>query len=63
MTKPNRKKEKRNFNSFDRTVEMFKSNGANGLFVSNIDKNGIVTAEPCNLKTGTSWAMIMISSV
>ena len=57
------KKKTKDFNSFDRTVEMLKSEGANCLLVENIDKSGMVTAVPYNSKTGVSWAMAMISSV
>lgn len=53
------KKEK---NSFDTTVEMFKDQGADCLFLSNF-KYGMVCGVACNNKTGMIWEICMISSI
>lgn len=53
------KKEK---NSFDTLVEMFKDLGADCIFLSNLDGK-IVTGEPANSITGDMWMMSMISSI
>lgn len=57
------KKEKKEANSFERIVDMFKDMGADCVYLSHYDKNGIVTGEPCDSKTGRTWAMAMVSSI
>ena len=56
------KKEKQEKNSFDTNVEMFKDQGADSIFLSNFD-GSMVCGEPCNSKTGDTWAMGLISSI
>lgn len=47
-------------NAFNKTVEMIEE--ADSLFLSNF-KDGIVTGEPCDSKTGQRWSLGMISSI
>lgn len=47
----------------DRLVEMFSDEGADTLGVYNCNEDGIVTLEPLNSKTGTSWSISLITSV
>lgn len=55
-------KKKKERNSFEITVEMMSE--ADCLYLSHFDKKrGLVLGEPCNRKTGTTWAMGMISSI
>lgn len=50
-------------NSFDTTVEMMASMGADTLFIEGLDEKGIVTGCPMNSKTGVSWSVAMISDI
>lgn len=49
-------------NSFDTTVEMMADMGADSILVRSID-DGLATGCPYDSKTGTSWALDMVSSI
>jgi hypothetical protein len=50
-------------NGCDNLVEMFADMGADMLGVYECGKDGMITVEPIDSKTGTSWAMSLITSV
>ncbi len=49
-------------NSFDTTVEGFKKEGADCLFLNHFE-HGMVCGEACDSTTGSTWAISMISSI
>lgn len=56
-----KKKKQEDFNSFDRTVEMMMPQ-ADCIFLSHFDGYGVI-GEPCNSKTGQTWALAILSSI
>ena len=53
---------KKDFNSFDRTVEMFEDMGADHIFLSHFDPPHVI-GEAYNSKTGQRWAIAMVNSI
>lgn len=56
------KPEKKEKNSVDINVEMFADMGADSVLVSRLEPDGLATIEPFDSKTGTSWAMMLMTS-
>ena len=48
-------------NGLDNLVEMFEE--ADCIFLSDLTKEGLVCAEPCESKTGRTWSMMLLTGI